>query len=153
MSDLYTFLEGWFSTKFPEFVNNALYISGESFGGHYVPQLTWTILNRNKKSPKVPLNLKGMLVGNPWTDDKIDGGSVPFWIYSHALCSLDTWQLVEKECGVTAMPDVRAGYRDYHGARQLLQHLRPQFGGPSCDSALNEMYGEIGDRINQLCVG
>lgn len=94
MTDLFTFLNMWFTNKFPEYVGNDLYIAGESYGGHYVPQLTWTIIKNNNNGVQPILNLKGMLVGNPWTDDNLDGNAVPAFIYSHALCSLDTWQLV-----------------------------------------------------------
>ena len=116
MTDLFTFLNLWFTSKFPEYLGNDLYIAGESYGGHYVPQLTWTIINNNRRGVQPILNLKGMLVGNPvraaserdyfvdftnnfapqWTDDNLDGNAVPAFIYSHALCSLDTWQLVRK---------------------------------------------------------
>jgi carboxypeptidase C (cathepsin A) len=30
-----------FYTKFPEFLPNELYVSGESYGGIYVPYLSW----------------------------------------------------------------------------------------------------------------
>jgi len=41
--DNLNFLIGWFA-EFPQFANNDFYISGESYGGHYVPQLAWTIV-------------------------------------------------------------------------------------------------------------
>jgi carboxypeptidase C (cathepsin A) len=37
-----------------------------SYGGHYVPQLAWTVLQGNAAgNPRI--NLKGILVGNAWT--------------------------------------------------------------------------------------
>ena len=38
--DAITALRDWF-TKFPEYLSNGVYISGESYGGIYVPYLAW----------------------------------------------------------------------------------------------------------------
>jgi serine carboxypeptidase-like clade 2 len=56
----YLFLVNWLE-RFPEYKNRDFYISGESYAGHYVPQLAHTILYHNKKA-KTIINLKGILV-------------------------------------------------------------------------------------------
>jgi carboxypeptidase C (cathepsin A) len=61
--DLYTFLADWTQNVFPEYRSRDLYISGESYGGHYVPQLSYEIIQQNKKAGNTKLNLQGMLVG------------------------------------------------------------------------------------------
>lgn len=38
--DAYTALVEWYK-KFPEYANNSLFISGESYGGIYTPYLAW----------------------------------------------------------------------------------------------------------------
>jgi len=38
--DAFAALEQWF-IKFPEYLNNSLFVSGESYGGIYVPYLSW----------------------------------------------------------------------------------------------------------------
>ena len=48
--------------RFPEYKNRDFYISGESYAGHYVPQLAHTILQHNKKANKTLINLKGIIV-------------------------------------------------------------------------------------------
>ena len=107
MIDSYNFLLNWFQ-KFPEFSHKhqAVYLSGESYGGHYVPQLAWTIMNFGG------IEIDGFLVGNAWTgmtfvyiseisDDEIDTYSIPPFIYNHALCSYETWLEVKENCDLS----------------------------------------------------
>lgn len=65
--DNLTFLRKFYK-RFPEYASNSLWLSGESYAGHYVPQLAQVILKHNQHSePKI--NLKGFLIGNPLIDD------------------------------------------------------------------------------------
>jgi len=57
-----------FMDKFPEYLNNSLYISSESYGGHYIPQLAKVIFDNNQLDNIRKLNFKGFAVGNPYTD-------------------------------------------------------------------------------------
>ncbi|KAK8618345.1 hypothetical protein V6N13_132339 [Hibiscus sabdariffa] len=67
--DGYTFLLNWLE-RFPQYKSRDFYITGESYGGHYVPQLANTILLNNKNSNQTLFNLKGIVVGNGWIDDR-----------------------------------------------------------------------------------
>lgn len=60
-ADNYVFLVNWLE-RFPEYKGREFYISGESYAGHYVPQLAHTILYHNKKAKKTIINLKGIIV-------------------------------------------------------------------------------------------
>ena len=42
-------LKEWF-VKFPEYLPNQLFVSGESYGGIYVPYLTWQIYQNNQQA-------------------------------------------------------------------------------------------------------
>jgi len=141
MHDAYTFLQKWFQL-YPEFQSNEFYVSGESYGGHYVPQLSWTILNGNKVANGTKINLQGMLVGNPWTDNFIDSWSVPPFIFYHHLCSLPTWEAVDQACMENTSIDVDAPFVDYKPRR--VRGLTTD-----CGDALNKMYAEVGNFINQ----
>lgn len=55
--DNYVFLVNWLE-RFPEYKNRDFYITGESYAGHYVPQLAHTILQHNSTI----INLKGIMV-------------------------------------------------------------------------------------------
>ncbi|XP_060536561.1 venom serine carboxypeptidase-like [Cylas formicarius] len=65
-SDLYSALVQFF-TLFPDLQQNDFYISGESYAGKYVPALARTI-HQNNPSATLKINLKGLLIGNGWTD-------------------------------------------------------------------------------------
>ncbi|GFY99923.1 serine carboxypeptidase-like 46 [Actinidia rufa] len=56
-TDNLVFLHNWFA-KFPQYRNRSLFISGESYAGHYVPQLAEIMLQFNKKQKL--FNLKGI---------------------------------------------------------------------------------------------
>ncbi|KAF5939514.1 hypothetical protein HYC85_023773 [Camellia sinensis] len=59
--DSYIFLVNWFR-RFPQFKSHEFYISGESYAGHYVPQLAEQIFDNNKNAPKDDyINLKGFI--------------------------------------------------------------------------------------------
>ena len=68
-------LRDWF-TKFPEYLPNKLFVSGESYGGIYVPYLAWQVYQNNLQAtfndelPKI--NLGGTMVGNGATNWSYD---------------------------------------------------------------------------------
>jgi len=61
---LMIFLEKFFE-KYPLLENKDFYVTGHSYGGHYVPYFTHDLLKRQSKTEKrLPLNLKGVAIGN-----------------------------------------------------------------------------------------
>ncbi|CAH1179180.1 unnamed protein product [Phaedon cochleariae] len=64
--DLHEALQQFF-TLFPELVKNEFFITGESYGGKYVPALAYTIL-KQRGLAKVEINLKGLAIGNGMSD-------------------------------------------------------------------------------------
>lgn len=64
-ADSYAFLVEWFK-RFPAFKSHEFYLAGESYAGHYVPQLADLIYQRNKHSSSSSyINLKGFMVSLP----------------------------------------------------------------------------------------
>jgi serine carboxypeptidase-like clade II len=59
--DAYLFLVNWLE-RFPEYKSRPFYISGESYAGHYIPQLAATVLIQNSYNSKTAINLRGILV-------------------------------------------------------------------------------------------
>ncbi|XP_024530915.1 serine carboxypeptidase 24 isoform X2 [Selaginella moellendorffii] len=97
--DSYIFLERWLE-RFPEYKKRDFYITGESYAGHYVPQLANVIYNKNKKKENPDINLKGFMVGNALLDHEKDRiGRVDFW-WSHALISHNTYRSIVRYCNL-----------------------------------------------------
>lgn len=60
--DNYVFLLNWLE-RFSEYKGRDFYIAGESYAGHYVPQLAHAILHHNiNATPNSIINLKGIIV-------------------------------------------------------------------------------------------
>ncbi|CAA0827238.1 Serine carboxypeptidase-like 40 [Striga hermonthica] len=95
--DNYAFLLNWMR-RFPEYKNREFYIAGESYAGHYVPQLAKTIIHHNKKPNSTIIKLKGVIIGNAVIDDETD--IIGEWEYlgSHALISDVTASKALKYC-------------------------------------------------------
>lgn len=94
--DSLQFLLRWMN-RFPRYKKRVVYITGESYAGHYVPQLAQAILDYNAIS-KNRINLKGLMVGNAVTDNYYDNlGTVTYW-WSHAMISDKTYQQLVNKC-------------------------------------------------------
>eukprot|EP00891_Asterochloris_glomerata_P006219 jgi/Astpho2/6219/e_gw1.00088.45.1_t len=89
--DAYQFLQG-FLEKFPQYRDRPLWIAGESYGGHYVPNLSQSAVpqiakNNVKAASGQQMQLQGFMIGNPWTDADIDNRGVVDFMWNHAVIS------------------------------------------------------------------
>uniref|UniRef100_A0A2N9HL16 Carboxypeptidase n=1 Tax=Fagus sylvatica TaxID=28930 RepID=A0A2N9HL16_FAGSY len=96
-ADSYTFLVNWLE-RFPEYKNRDFFITGESYAGHYVPQLSYTILSKNKNKNQTVINFKGIAIGNAWIDDKTGQLGIYDYFWTHALNSDETNAGIHKYC-------------------------------------------------------
>jgi len=71
--DLYHFLQAFFEDH-PQYQKNAFYVFGESYGGHYVPNVAHRVWQGNQNNEGLPINLKGLGIGNGLTDPEIQYG-------------------------------------------------------------------------------
>ena len=85
-----------FYNKFPEFLVNDLYVTGESYAGIYVPYLVWKIDAYNQIDDRnFTINLKGFIVGNAVTNWKWDGDPALIdMAYSHGIYGSELQQLM-----------------------------------------------------------
>ncbi|KAH9509419.1 hypothetical protein Btru_045849 [Bulinus truncatus] len=81
-----------FFRKFPEFSKNDFYITGESYGGFYVP----TLVSRVLDDPTI--NLKGFAVGNPLSDIDMNDNSMIYFAYYHGLLGQVKWNTLLNAC-------------------------------------------------------
>ena len=71
--DMYAFLQAFFADH-PEWLNNEFYITGESYGGHYVPAVAHAVYVGNKNASAIRINLKGVGIGNGLVDPQVQYG-------------------------------------------------------------------------------
>jgi carboxypeptidase C (cathepsin A) len=91
----------WFD-RFPQFKQNELYVSGESYGGVYVPYLTYNLYEygqEHKDDDDVfKPNIKGFAVGNGVTNWEYDTQAAYIDMsYWHSLISEEMHESLDKE--------------------------------------------------------
>ncbi|XP_074320547.1 serine carboxypeptidase-like 45 [Silene latifolia] len=120
------FLQKWL-TKFPEYKKSDLFITGESYAGHYVPQLADLILKTNLGS-----NLKGIALGNPLLEFNTDFNSRGEYLWSHGIISDATYGLLQNVCNYS----------------QIRRQYYKQAFTPECGMVLNKMNSEMSVYLN-----
>jgi carboxypeptidase C (cathepsin A) len=88
-----------FLSRFPQYRTNDLYITSESYGGHYMPTLAQQIVNQNAvAAPADVINFKGFAVGNPATTffSAIPASMDTYW--GHQLVSKPLWDKYTTKC-------------------------------------------------------
>ncbi|XVF69334.1 hypothetical protein PTKIN_Ptkin11bG0072200 [Pterospermum kingtungense] len=90
-ADAYTFLVNWLE-RFPQYKTRDFYITGESYAGHYVPQLAYAVLLNNKNSNQTTINLKGIAAYD-------EAGNIDFYNIYAPLCPDDAFSSKEGSHG------------------------------------------------------
>ncbi|KAL7179670.1 hypothetical protein ACSBR1_042971 [Camellia fascicularis] len=93
--DNLVFLQRWF-LKFPQYMHRDLFITGESYAGHYIPQLAKLMTEFNQKEKL--FNLKGVALGNPVLEFATDFNSRAEFFWSHGLISDSTYKMFTSSC-------------------------------------------------------
>ncbi len=87
--DLVAFLLN-FMKKYPEYAKRPVYISGISYGGHYVPVFAQKLA---QTAPQI--NLKGQIMFNAYLDLGIQGAANMRFLYERGFINNSTWQLLD----------------------------------------------------------
>ncbi|KAL2484976.1 Serine carboxypeptidase-like 34 [Abeliophyllum distichum] len=100
--DSYNFLVNWFR-RFPQYKSHEFFLAGESYAGHYVPQLAEVIFDRNKKVSKdAYINLKGFMIGNALLDDEMDQTGMIDYAWDHAVISDHLYHEIKIKCNFSS---------------------------------------------------
>ena len=114
----------FFSKKFPELASNDFFITGESYAGVYIPTLAKEILDN---APQI--NLVGLAIGDPCTDNTAQADSMDSVWYSHkySLIPDAEFDLLWNQCKVR-QPNILMQGGKYEVRRKIQQHLLDHHG-------------------------
>ncbi|XP_074590746.1 serine carboxypeptidase-like 42 [Curcuma longa] len=129
-NDMLTFLLRWYE-KFPEFRARDLFLTGESYAGHYIPQLANVLLDYNRHSSGFKFKIKGIAIGNPLLKLDRDIPATYEYFWSHGMISDEIGLRIMSECD----------FEDYtfSGTHNMSK---------SCNEAIEEANTVVGDYIN-----
>ncbi|XP_065044932.1 serine carboxypeptidase-like 42 [Musa acuminata AAA Group] len=133
-NDMYKFLLRWYD-KFPEFRLKNLFLTGESYAGHYIPQLANVLLDHNQHSTGFKFNIKGVAIGNPLLKLDRDAPATYEFFWSHGMIS--------DEIGLTIMN--QCDFEDY-------TFSNPHNVSKACNDAIEKANIIVGDYINEYDV-
>ncbi|PON99683.1 Serine carboxypeptidase-like [Trema orientale] len=133
-NDMREFFLKWFE-KFPSFRSRDLFLTGESYAGHYIPQLAIVLLDYNEHSTGFKFNIKGVAIGNPLLRLDRDVPATYEFFWSHGMIS--------DEIGLTIMNE--CDFDDYVFAS-------PHNVTQKCNDAISEANIIVGEYINNYDV-
>nr|ACM17527.1 putative serine carboxy peptidase [Oryza australiensis] len=133
-NDMYKFVLGWYK-KFPEYRSRGLLLSGESYAGHYIPQLTDVLLTHNEKSNGFKFNIKGVAIGNPLLKLDRDVPATYEYFWSHGMISDEIFLAISHSCD----------FEDY-------TFSNPHNESKSCNDAIADANSIVGDYVNNYDV-
>eukprot|EP00942_MAST-04A_sp_MAST-4A-sp1_P004416 g4416.t1 len=110
-SNLYSLLQQFY-VLFPDLMNNDLFITGESYGGHYVPGISYYIHEHNNdlkkcngptllNTPCQVLPFKGFAVGDGWIDPVNQMNGYPGLLYNFGMVDDQELEQVNQYCDST----------------------------------------------------
>lgn len=120
-SDFYTFLVEFFET-YPTLKKRPLFITGESYAGHYIPVISAEIVKQKNSD----INLVGVAIGNGWVDPFNQVLAYPEFAYKNGLVNSLQYNKYKKE---------------YETCRSLLNTENYEMGLLGCLLTTNKIIG------------
>ncbi|KAG2278002.1 hypothetical protein Bca52824_060557 [Brassica carinata] len=103
--DMLVFLLRWFN-KFPALKARHLFLTGESYAGHYIPQLADAIHSYNRQSSGFKINVKGIAIGNPLLKLDTDTSASYDFLWYHGIISDERRHAIIRQCDFTSLPNI-----------------------------------------------
>ncbi|KAK8949413.1 Serine carboxypeptidase-like 18 [Platanthera zijinensis] len=94
---IYEFLKKWLLDH-PFFLSNPFYMGGESYGGKMATLVSHEIVQGNDEGQQPLVNIKGYLIGNAITGEKVDKNTQASHAYGLGLISEEVYKLLENSC-------------------------------------------------------
>ena len=146
-SDLYYFLQQWYKV-YPAYTSSPLYLTGESYGGHYIPAFAAKIITENQAGMQVPL--KGVAIGDGLTDPCKQEDTKPRAAYDMGLIDTKTF-LKAKEATVKLSIACAAGdFKLAHDYRSAMEDLVSSSGINMYDVRVFGNYDDLHDRLDEF---
>jgi len=92
--EMYSFLQQFLAT-YPQYLNLPFYITGESYGGHYVTAISRRVQVGIQKHDGLKINFQGLAIGNGWVDPEIQYGHYADYAYAMQLIDRGTAQQLD----------------------------------------------------------
>ncbi|KAJ9683624.1 hypothetical protein PVL29_019266 [Vitis rotundifolia] len=125
------FVINWLE-EFPNYKDSELFLTGESYAGHYIPQLAALIVEYNQKPNIRPIKLKSIALGNPLLDLDISVLAGDY-LWAHGAISDHSLMLEKTVCNYSKF------LREYiHGQSS-----------EDCNNVFNRIFNEIGKDVGQ----
>ncbi|KAI9153744.1 hypothetical protein LWI28_015875 [Acer negundo] len=122
------FIVKWLE-EFPQYKDSDFFLTGESYAGHYIPQLASLLMEYNKRPNIIrPIKLKAIALGNPLLDLDISVLSGEY-LWSHGAISDKTLRLEKKVCN------------DSKYLHEFVHKQRSQ----ECNNVFKRVSDEVGD--------
>ncbi|RHY29251.1 hypothetical protein DYB32_005302 [Aphanomyces invadans] len=109
-----------FLAAYPSLHGRDFYITGESYGGMYIPFLVDNLVD----TPVPGLNLKGFAIGNPYTDEAIDNAAYMDYYYTHGMISLEDYTAIQASCNKSGLATYAGVFSDDSGDNACAKAIR-----------------------------
>uniref|UniRef100_A0A3P9A556 Carboxypeptidase n=1 Tax=Esox lucius TaxID=8010 RepID=A0A3P9A556_ESOLU len=104
-----------FFKAFPEYSKNEFFLTGESYGGIYIPTLAERVMEDSS------INLQGIAVGNGMSSYEMNDNSLVYFAYYHGLLGTRLWTDLQAYC-------CKDGICDFHNNQN-----------PNCSISIDEV--------------